>query len=49
MDNDALNANIAENALPPEIIHMTAEDYDDFLTKRRLLMAKMIEEYYKQL
>ncbi len=49
MDIEALNRNIAENALPPEIVNMTVDDYDDFLVKRRQLMAKMIEEYYKQL
>lgn len=45
----ALEENIAENALPPEIVGMTVEQYDDFLVKRRHLMAKMIEEYYKAL
>ena len=48
-DVEALDKNIADNALPPEIVHMTVEDYDSFLTERRHLMAKMIEEYYKQL
>ena len=28
---------------------MTIDDYDDFLAERRHLMARMIEEYYKQL
>ncbi len=49
MNIDALNENIAENALPSEIIHMTVADYDRFLFQRRHLMAKMIEEYYKHL
>lgn len=49
MDRASLNANIAENALPPEIINMTIDDYDVFLSQRRHLMAKMIEEYYKNL
>ena len=48
-DLEALKRNIAENALPGEIISMTVSDYDDFLVKRRHLMAKMIETYYKQL
>lgn len=47
MDMESLNANIAENAIPSEIVNMTVADYDDFLSKRRRLMAKMIEEYYK--
>ncbi len=46
---DALKQNLADNALPQDIISMTIEDYDDFLNKRRQLMAKMIETYYKQL
>ena len=48
-DLEMLKKNIAENALPGEIISMTVSDYDDFLNKRRHLMAKMIETYYKQL
>lgn len=49
MDKESLNINIAENALPYDIINMTVKDYDEFLIKRRHLMAKMIEEYYKNL
>lgn len=49
MEMESLNANIAENAIPPEIVNMTVADYDDFLYKRRRLMARMIEEYYKNL
>lgn len=49
MDRASLDANIAENALPPGIINMTIDDYDGFLSQRRHLMAKMIEEYYKNL
>ena len=49
MDLDALKQNMAENALPDEIIGMTVADYNEFLNKRRHLMAKMIETYYKQL
>ena len=49
MDKAALDVNLAENALPPEIINMTVKDYDDFLSKRRHLMARMIETYYKNL
>jgi len=45
----ALKQNMAENALPDEIIGMTVADYNEFLNKRRHLMAKMIETYYKQL
>lgn len=48
-DAKALDQNIADNALPPEIVSMTIESYDEFLNMRRHLMARMIEEYYKQL
>lgn len=48
-DLDTLKQNMAENALPEEIIGMTVTDYNEFLNMRRHLMAKMIETYYKQL
>ena len=49
MEMDALERNIADNALPSEIVNMTVDNYDEFLNKRRHLMEKMIEVYYKQL
>ena len=48
-DLQVLKENMAENALPSDIVDMTVEDYDRFLVERRHLMAKMIEMYYKQL
>ena len=48
-DLDALNHNLEENAIPSEVVNMTVADYDEFLIKRRQLMAKMVEEYYKSL
>ena len=48
-DLETLKQNLAENALPVEIMNMTVLDYNEFLNKRRHLMAKMIETYYKQL
>lgn len=48
-DLEVLQQNIAENALPSDVISMTVADYDRFLAERRHLMARMIEEYYKQL
>ena len=48
-DMETLKQNIAENALPEEIINMTVADYDEFLNKRRHMMSKLIETYYKQL
>lgn len=46
---EALKSNLEENAIPYEVVNMTVEDYDVFLSKRRVLMAKMIERYYKNL
>lgn len=48
-DENLLRTNLKENCIPEEVFEMTAADYDDFLQKRRKLMAKMIEEYYKGL
>ena len=48
-DAKALDQNMVDNALPPEIVSMTIEKYDEFLNMRRHLMARMIEDYYKQL
>lgn len=49
MDKASLDVNLAENALPTEIVNMTVDDYENFLSKRRHLMARMIEAYYKNL
>lgn len=49
MDKASLDVNLAENALPPETINMTVDDYESFLAQRRHLMARMIEVYYKNL
>lgn len=46
---EALTNNLNENAIPEGVIGMTYEDYDKFLSERRVLMAKLIERYYKQL
>lgn len=46
---EELKQNLAENAVPEEAIDMTVDDYDEFLQKRRMLMARMIERYYKSL
>lgn len=48
-DENLLRTNLKENCIPEGVFEMTAADYDDFLQKRRKLMAKMIEEYYKGL
>lgn len=44
-----LKQNLAENAIPEGVMDMTYADYDAFLQQRRILMAKMIEKYYKAL
>ena len=44
-----LNGNLAENAIPCEVVNMNIEDYQSFLTERRKLMAKLTERYYKNL
>jgi hypothetical protein len=33
--------------VPAEIMEMSIDDYQDFLTLRRKLMAQKIKEYYK--
>ena len=48
-DETELYKNLAENAIPGEVVNMTVEDYESFLAERRKLMAKMIETYYKSL
>ena len=46
---DSLRKNLEENCIPETIAGMDVESYDDFLVQRRLLMAKLIEQYYKNL
>ncbi len=43
---DALQDNLKANCIPSEIIDMDVEHYQDFLYKRRLLMAEKLKEYY---
>lgn len=38
--------NLRTNCVPPEIMDMTINDYDDFLSSRRKLMALKMKEYY---
>lgn len=46
---DDLKKNLHENALPEDLINMEIDSYDRFLAERRMLMAKLIEQYYKTL
>lgn len=41
-----LETNLAENCIPNNVDQMTFENYDEFLQKRRMLMADMIHQYY---
>ena len=42
-------ANLETNCIPREVVDMTAEDYPDFLQKRRSMMAAKIRKYYYSL
>lgn len=48
-DENDLNNNLLENAIPINIVNMDVSNYDDFLIERRKMMAAMIEKYYKSL
>ncbi|SCY63051.1 GmrSD restriction endonuclease domain-containing protein [Butyrivibrio sp. INlla14] len=48
-DRDVLEDNLKENAIPSGVINMDVNDYDQFLEERRILMAKLVEKYYKSL
>lgn len=48
-DENELNTNLAENAIPGGVVHMDVTDYDSFLVERRKLMTAKIEKYYKSL
>lgn len=50
IDNlEDLKKNLDENAIPEEIMILTYENYDDFLAKRRELMAAKLKKYYESL
>lgn len=46
---DDLYVNMAENCIPEDIFDMGAEDYREFLSKRRQLMAAKIRDYFEGL
>ncbi len=48
-DENELMVNLAENAIPGDVVKMDVKDYEGFLVERRKLMAEMIERYYKAL
>lgn len=45
-DEEDLKRNLQENSIPEEIVDMTCEDYEEFLRKRRVLMAEKVKKYY---
>jgi hypothetical protein len=48
-DENKLLDNLKQNAIPENIFEMDIDDYEEFLEKRRKLMAEKIEKYYKSL
>ncbi|PIP34501.1 hypothetical protein COX68_03935, partial [Candidatus Falkowbacteria bacterium CG_4_10_14_0_2_um_filter_41_15] len=42
-----LRKNLEQHCIPETIFDMTIDDYEDFLDQRRRLMAKKIENFYK--
>lgn len=48
-DTEDFWANLKTNCIPSEVINMTADDYADFLQKRRAMMAAKIRDYYYSL
>ena len=49
MSDTLLKTNLAENCIPNNVDQMTFENYDEFLQRRRMLMADMIHQYYMEL
>lgn len=41
--------NFEDNAIPKILLQAEADDYDEFLRQRQVLMAEMVREYYKTL
>ena len=41
--------NFEDNAVPKILLQAEADDYDEFLQQRQVLMAEMVREYYKGL
>lgn len=48
-ETEVLQINLNENCIPDGITTMTVEQYDEFLLKRRKLMAQLIKKYYQSL
>ena len=48
-DEGTLLSNLKANCIPEGIFEMSANDYEDFLAQRRVLMARKIRNYYESL
>lgn len=48
-ESDDLIKNLEENAIPEDIYNVDVVSYNNFLEKRRKLMALKIKEYYMSL
>lgn len=48
-DPELFKNNLSENCIPDNIDTMDVSSYEDFLVKRRRMMASLIEKYYKGL
>lgn len=48
-DIDQLKNNLEMNCIPEEVINMDNSNYDEFLEKRRQMMAQKIKKYYYSL
>lgn len=49
VDEKMLRENLATNCIPEDIFEMDYTRYDEFLEKRRTLMAQKIKKYYESL
>ncbi|MDA0525167.1 GmrSD restriction endonuclease domain-containing protein [Methanococcoides alaskense] len=48
-DENVFHENLKMNCIPEDVFSMDIKDYDEFLIKRRELIAKKIKEYYYSL
>jgi hypothetical protein len=49
IDRDDLERNLSENAIPVEVLNGTLMDYNEFLERRRKLIAQKMRLYYESL
>lgn len=49
IDIDDLKKNLQQHCVPESVFNMTVEHFVEFLTQRRKLMAKKVENFYKTL